>query len=185
MAILSTFCATESSDCVSESLALQSPPMGMGTGASAKKALSWQSRPCPPDFDVVFVEQGRLECEAWYRARRTTITRWLNERGKARLIEKRAEFVKHQRSIKRSKGSQAIVARSIDSRQVDPKLVEIASRFLQSRAGGGWVVYLCECGNWMVGTHRRSPAQVIDMADRKGFDKRRALEQIRVFDEAI
>ena len=159
--------------------------MGMAA-RRAGKALSWQSRPCPPDFDVVFVEQGRLECEAWYRARRTTITRWLIERGKSRLIKKRAAFVKHQRSIKRgSNGKANGVAHAVDVRRVDPKLVEIASRFLQSRPGGGWVVYLCDCGNWMVGTHRRSPAEVIDMADRKGFDKRRALEQIRVFDEPI
>ena len=159
--------------------------MGMAT-LRAAKPLSWQSRPCPPDFDVVFVEQGRLECEAWYRARRTTITRWLEERGKARLIKARAAFVKHQRSIRRGDiGKPNGIAQAKDRRKADAKLVEIASRFLQSRPGGGWVVYQCECGNWMVGTHRRSPADVIDMAERKGWDKRRALEQIRAFDEPI
>jgi hypothetical protein len=159
--------------------------MGMATGR-ASKPLSWQSRPCPPDFDVVFVEQGRLECEAWYRARRTTITRWLEERGKARLIKARAAFVKHQRSVKRvGNGKANGAAHAADRRKVDPKLVEIASRFLQSPKGGGWVVYLCDCGQWMVGTHRRSPAEVVEIAERKGFDKHRALEQIRAFDEPI
>jgi hypothetical protein len=28
-------------------------------------------RKVPGDFDVIFVEHGRLGCEAWYRARRT------------------------------------------------------------------------------------------------------------------
>lgn len=157
----------------------------MATGR-ASKPLSWQSRACPPDFDVVFVEQGRLECEAWYRARRTTITRWLEERGKARLIKARAAFVKHQRSIKRGDNGKANgSAQGADRRKVNPKLVEIASRFLQSPKGGGWVVYLCDCGNWMVGTKRRSPAEVVEIAERKGFDKHRALEQIRAFDEPI
>jgi hypothetical protein len=157
---------------------------GMATGKSGK-GLSWQSRPCPPDFEVVFVEQGRLECEAWFRARRTTITRWLEESGKARLLKKRAQFVKHQRGIRKGGSKAQPDAKPKDRRRPDPKLVEIASRFLQSRPGGGWVVYLCTCGNWMVGTHRRSPAEVIEMAERKGFDKRRAIEQIRVFDEPI
>lgn len=159
--------------------------MGMATGR-ASKPLSWQSRQCPPDFDVVFVEQGRLECEAWYRARRTTITRWLEERGKARLIKARAAFVKHQRSIKRvGNGKANGEVHAADRRKVDPKLVEIASRFLQSPRGGGWVVYLCDYGQWMLGTKRRSPADLVDLAVRKGFDKHRALEQIKAFDEPI
>ena len=149
------------------------------------KALSWQSRSCPDDFDIIFVELGRLECEAHYRARRTTITRWLEERGKKKLLKRRAEFVKYQRQIKRGKGRINGSEPPKCRRKVDPKLVEIAGRFLQSSKGGGWVVYPCDCGNWIVGTQRRSPAEVIDIADRKGFDKRRAIEQIRAFDEPI
>lgn len=159
--------------------------MSSGMAKSGKgKALSWQSRQCPDDFDVIFVELGRLECEAHYRARRTTITRWLEERGKARLLKRRASFVKYQRGLKRGDIAKPNgVAQPKDRRRPDPKLVEIAGRFLQSPSGGGWVVYLCDCGKWMVGTHRRSPAEVIDLALSKGFDKRRALEQIRAFDE--
>lgn len=159
--------------------------IGMATGGKGGKALSWQSRPCPDDFDIIFVELGRLECEAHYRARRTTITRWLEERGKKKLLKRRAEFVKYQRQLKRGKGRTNGSAQPQCKRRVDPKLVEIAARFLQSRPGGNWVVYTLESGLWMVGTHKRSPAEVIDIALRKGWDKRRAIEQIRAFDEPI
>ena len=155
---------------------------GMATGGKKK---SWQSRDCPDDFEVIFVELGRLECESHYRSRRTTITRWLEERGKKKLLRQRAEFVKYQRQLKRGKGKANGTAQPQCKRKVDPKLVEIASRFLQSRPGGGWVIYQISASSWMVGTHRRSPAEVIDMADRKGWDKRRAIEQIRAFDEPI
>lgn len=160
--------------------------MATPAGTTGKgKPLSWQSRPCPADFDIIFVEMGRFECEAHYRARRTTITRWLEERGKARLLKRRALFVKYQSDLKRrtkSKPNGAAIAPK-DRRRPDPKLVEIAGRFLQSPNGGGWVAYACDCGNWIVGTRRISPAEVIDMAERKGFNKRRALEQIRAFAE--
>jgi hypothetical protein len=56
-------------------------------------------RPCPDDFDVILVEQGRLECERWYRARRTTVSWWLEQRGKDRLLAARAAFVKHVRAL--------------------------------------------------------------------------------------
>lgn len=156
--------------------------IGMATGAKKK---SWQSRDCPDDFEVIFVELGRLECEAHYRARRTTITRWLEERGKKKLLRQRADFVKYQRQLKRGKGKANGAADPQCKRKVDPKLVEIASRFLQSPKGGGWVVYAINGSAWMVGTHRRSPAEVIEIAERMGFDKRRAVEQIRAFDEPI
>jgi hypothetical protein len=55
-------------------------------------------RQVPDDFDIIFVEQGRDGCEGWYRARKTTVTRWLEERGKVRLIRLRAEYVAHQRA---------------------------------------------------------------------------------------
>lgn len=154
--------------------------IGMATGGKKK---SWQSRDCPDDFEIIFVELGRLECEAHYRARRTTITRWLEERGKKKLLRQRADFVKYQRQLKRGKGKPNGSADPLCKRKVDPKLVDIASRFLQSPKGGGWVVYSITASAWMVGTHRRSPAEVIEIAVRKGFDKRRAIEQIRAFDE--
>src|SRR5690242_19228672 len=72
----------------------------MAASSSAQSGLKGRPplRKCPDDFDVIFVEQGRLGCEAWYRARRDTVTRWLEERGKVKLIRKRADFVAHQRA---------------------------------------------------------------------------------------
>lgn len=157
-----------------------------GKSAGTSKGQSWQSRACPDDFEVIFVEKGRLECEAHYRARRTTVTRWLKERGKKRLLKRRAEFVAFQRSIKRGEALPANEVRvRKDRRKTDPKLVVIAARFLQSPRGGGWVSYKIDDGEWMIGTMRRTPSEVIDIAIKKGFDRRRALEQIRAFDEPI
>jgi hypothetical protein len=62
-------------------------------------------RRCPDDFAVIFVEKGREACEAWYRARKTTVTRWLIESGKVDLIDKRAAYVKSMRSSPATRAS--------------------------------------------------------------------------------
>jgi hypothetical protein len=49
----------------------------------------------------MFIEIGRNACEEHYRAARRTITRWLEECGKPRLIEARAEYVKARSSTYR------------------------------------------------------------------------------------
>lgn len=46
-------------------------------------------RPCPPDFDLAFVNLGRNECERRYSASNRLVDRWLRERGKDRLLEAR------------------------------------------------------------------------------------------------
>lgn len=75
-------------------------------------------RQCPADFDVIFVEIGRLDCEHWYRARRTTIDRWLAERGKDRLIKARAEYVRFLRSQgKKPRGTPSIQVRPAQHRK--------------------------------------------------------------------
>lgn len=136
-------------------------------------------RPRPDDFEVVFVEQGRLECEAWYRARRTTVNRWLEESGKERLIAKRASFVKHLRDKKRMNRPKERPSVIRDRRRVSDVLARRAANYLRSVRNGGWVVAPCPDGNWLVGTRRRSPAEVVDMAERRGFDRKAANLQIR------
>jgi hypothetical protein len=54
-------------------------------------------RSCPDDFETTFVDIGRLACEEHYQARRTTITRWLCERGEDRLKRLRAAHVQARR----------------------------------------------------------------------------------------
>jgi hypothetical protein len=58
--------------------------MLMTTGALSSSAVL-KGRPPqrkrPDDFDVIFVEQGRVECERWYRASRITVNRWMDEAG--------------------------------------------------------------------------------------------------------
>lgn len=150
-----------------------------------QQALSPQSRPCPPDFEIVFIEQGRLECEPYFHARRTTVTRWLEECGKKRLLGLRAAFVKNQRQARKAKAKTTAPAPLADRRKVDPKLVALAIHHLQARQNGGWAIVPCKCGNYIVGTVRRSPADVVAMAERKGFNRRRALEQIKAFAEQV
>lgn len=177
-----TSISTASFDIV-DSRALSSPAM-----ASGARVLSWQSRACPDDFDVVFVEKGRLECEIHYRARRTTVTRWLEERGKHRLITDRAAFVRYQRQIaKDGKGGPNGNSPTNDNSRdnVDPKLARMAATFLQHSRNGGWVVYQLDCGAFMVGTARKNPSQMIEFAQRKGFDLHRAQEQIAAFAEPV
>lgn len=136
-------------------------------------------RPVPDDFEVIFVEQGRLECEAWYRARRTTVNRWLEECGKDRLIAKRASFVKHLRDTRRCERPRERPSIIPDRRRVPDALVRRAAHYLRSVRNGGWVVAPQSDGMWLVGTRRRSPAEVVDMAVTRGFDRRAANLQIR------
>jgi hypothetical protein len=139
-------------------------------------------RKVPDDFDVIFVEQGRDGCESWYRARKTTITRWLEERGKERLIKARAAYVAHQRAngqwmtrstrlvethvVNRTPRLQAIR----DRRKVNPTIVRHAAQYLRIIRNGGFIISQAQNGDWWVGTRRLSPAQMLDLALSKGFD---------------
>ena len=136
-------------------------------------------RPVPDDFEVIFVEQGRLECEAWFRARRTTVNRWLEQCGKERLIAKRASFVKLLREKRNCPRPSERVSVIADRRKVSPALVRRAANYLRAVRNGGWVVAPKSDGSWLVGTRRRSPAEVVDMAVARGFDRRLANLQIR------
>jgi hypothetical protein len=139
-------------------------------------------RKCPDDFDVIFVEQGRVGCEAWYRARRDTINRWLGDRGKQRLIDARAAFVAHQRAngqwITRSTrlvetrptGQTPRLQAIRDRRTVNPVVVRHAAQFLRVTRNGGYIVSQAQNGDWWVGSRRLSAAQMLDQAIGRGFD---------------
>jgi hypothetical protein len=139
-----------------------------------------QARPRPDDFEVIFVEQGRLECETWYRCRRTTVDRWLEEAGKERLIAERAAFVKLQREQRRVANSpRKTVAQTLrDKRRVSPALARKAAHFLRCVRNGGWVCTPAPDNTWLVGTRRRTPGELVDMACQRGFDRRAANLQI-------
>jgi hypothetical protein len=161
-------------------------------------AMDQQTRPLrqvPDDFEVVFVEQGRLECEAWYRVRRTTVTRWLEEAGKARLIAKRAAYVKHRRDNGTwlTRASSLVEHRDVtrptaprdavkDRRRVLPGVARRAAHYLRCVRNGGWIISPAGDGNWRVGTRVRSAAEMVDLAERKGFDRRAANLQARAED---
>jgi hypothetical protein len=130
----------------------------------------------------MFVEQGRVGCEAWYRARRDTVTRWLVERGKTRLIEARAAFVAHLRANGQwiTRSTRLVEVRATgqtprlqairDRRKINPTLARHAAQFLRVTRHGGYIVSMAQSGDWWVGSRRLSAAQMLDLARAKGFD---------------
>jgi hypothetical protein len=145
-------------------------------------------RSCPDDFEVIFVEQGREGCEAWYRARKTTITRWLEERGKERLIAARRDYVAHQRGAGEwiTRQTRMVVHKDVrakpksapvrDRRRVSFTLARHAAQHLRIVRSGGFIVSPTGDGDWWVGTRRMSAAQLVDLAVGKGFDRAAALQ---------
>lgn len=144
-------------------------------------------RPVPEDFEIIFVEQGRLACETWYRCRRTTVDRWLIECGKQRLIDKRAAYVRSLRRqgrwITRStrlvehRETRKTTGQTIrDRRRIRPTVARAAANYL--RTVDKWVVVKVADGEWIVGTRRKSAAEMVEMAERKGFDRRKANSKI-------
>jgi len=146
-------------------------------------------RPCPDDFEVIFVEQGRVGCEAWYRARRDTITRWLKEKGKDRLIKARAAYVAHQRANGQwlTRSSNLVEHRDVrsagrslpirDKRKVDFTTARHAAQHLRVMRNGGYVVSPAPNGDWRVGSRLLSAAQMVDLAKEKGFEATSSREE--------
>jgi hypothetical protein len=137
-----------------------------------------------------------VACEAHYRAGRATVTRWLTEAGKRKLLEQRKKFLKAQRSAEveqRRKarafndGERLPPARTgtAPPADVDDEILHLAARWLQTRKAGGWVVYELPDRWWMVGTVRRSPAELLAKATEKGFDIERAKRQIEAFPDNL
>jgi hypothetical protein len=152
-------------------------------------------RSCPDDFEVIFVEQGRLGCESWYRTRRTTINRWLDESGKDRLIAARSTYVKALRSrgewitrqtrmvthqeVRPKRSSSPVV----DRRRVSFTLARHAAQHLRVIRNGGFIVSPTGQGDWWVGSRRYSAAQMVELAERKGFNVKEASVQAAADDE--
>lgn len=132
-------------------------------------------RQVPDDFRIIFVEQGRLACETHYRASRITVNRWLVQSGKKALIDERADFVKHQRSMAHAPARQAEQAVA----EIDTYLpvAKMAADFLRIRRNGGWMISACETGGWRVGTVHRTSEALIEMAERQGFDRAAAVAE--------
>lgn len=131
-------------------------------------------RVCPDDFDQVYVRIGRLACEEWYRVHRRTINRWLKERGKDQLVKARAAQVSKRYELEREKREAARkrLSQPVDDfRLVHPEVVRLAADFLRVKRNGGWMISPTGEGDWWVGGTRRSSAQLVDLAERRGFDR--------------
>lgn len=126
----------------------------------------------PADFEEVFVLIGRYACQEHYRARRKAVTRWMEELGKARLIEARAAFVRERFMAERATRErlQRMQTPVSDFRFVHPDLVDAAVAWLRNNYPGGWKVCATGDGDWWIGLTRSSAAEVVDLAARYGFD---------------
>lgn len=139
-------------------------------------------RPIPADFEQTFIALGREQCAEHYRCRKTIITAWLDQAGKDRLIEARANYVQAMREqgrwltrkdplIARHQPRRTIAEQIRDQRQVPSTLARRAAHYLRSVRNGGWIVSQAPNGDWWVGSRRRSPADLVDFAVSKGFDR--------------
>lgn len=152
----------------------------------------------PADFEIVFVEIGRVDCEVYYRAARITIDRWLDEVGKDQLIEKRSQFVAHQRRSlgplrggireqtkkmqKAPRPARKTSAAARDRRKVSQCIARQAAHHLRSRRYGGWVVSPAGDNEWWIGTRRISAAVLLDMALEREFDLKTASKVCEIAD---
>lgn len=140
-------------------------------------------RRCPDDFEVIFVEQGRIGCEAWYRASRGTVNRWMHEKGARKLIAARKAFVAHQRKAGAwiTRQTRMVEHKDVrakpatqpvrDRRKVSFTLARHAAQHLRIVRNGGFIVSPTGAGDWWVGSRRYSAAQMVELAEAKGFDR--------------
>jgi hypothetical protein len=135
-------------------------------------------RAIPDDFEVIFVEQGRLACEDWYRARRTTVDRWLILSGKQRLISERAAFVEHKRASKRQQERPEQVEQDHQESLQDRELAKLAAAYLRRPSVHGGVI-ISQGNGWLFGVNPCTSRELIEKAERKGFDIEQALADIQ------
>jgi hypothetical protein len=131
----------------------------------------------------MFVEQGRVGCESWYRASRKTVNRWMQERGLQRLINLRAAYVARQRAAGQwmTRSTKLVEHREVrespqskpvrDRRKVSFTLARHAAQHLRIVRNGGFIVSPTGKGDWWVGSRRLSAGQMLDLAVSKGFDR--------------
>lgn len=168
--------------------------LDLPTGRLSEPKGRAPQRSCPADFDVIFVEQGRIGCETWYRASRITINRWLKERGLKNLLKQRAAFVAHKRAKGEwlTRSTRMVTVTAVrprepssyapirDRRRIAPALAQCAARFLRVVRNGGWIVSPTGQGDWFVGSRRRSAAELVALAEARGFDRKAARRQIEM-----
>jgi hypothetical protein len=130
----------------------------------------------PPDFEIIFVQIGRIDCEVFYRAARITIDRWLDESGKDRLLKLRRDYVAHQRAAakKPARVTRAPSKPVRDRRRVSFCLARHAAQFLRQKRNGGWMISYTGQNDWWVGCARKTSGQLLDMALAAGFDAKGA-----------
>jgi hypothetical protein len=137
-------------------------------GADTEKA--------PDNFDIIFIEKGRLACESIFKVSRLTVNHWLIQRGKSRLIKARSDFVRFQREQERYRGEQEARSSVPIDKALYPLAREAAS-YLQISRYGGWAITERD-GQWLVGSVLKTSDELIAMAERQGFDSETARKEI-------
>jgi len=127
-------------------------------------------RPIPDDFEVLFVEIGRLACEENYGVGDNTITRWLKEAGEERLKRLREDYVRQRDRDARLRllaTGRVHLRRKGEVPHLSAEIVAAAARFV------------CHARVLSVASSRdrprvdifpRTATELIDLAERLGFD---------------
>jgi hypothetical protein len=135
---------------------------------------------CPDNFEIIFREKGRVACETEFNASRLTVNLWLIQRGKRRLLDERAAFVRFERDQAAETSSPAASQYILEDGVDDPMfaLGARAANFLRISRYGGWTITQAS-GGWRVGTVFKTSDEVIAMAERQGFDSIEASATLR------
>lgn len=127
------------------------------------------TRPCPPDFVEVYLQIGWDGIEDHFRAHKLVIKRWVAENGGDALKARRRDVVRSKR-LSRSCVNGRVPEPVTDGIHVAAEIVTAAAHWLRHPDGGGWMVSPTGRGDWRVGTMRKTPAEIVEMAVRNGFD---------------
>lgn len=133
----------------------------------------------PPEFEATFVRIGRIACEEHFDVGRLTINAWLDECGKAELIELRREFVKrkeaerHERRGINRRDVKRILdhAYPVSKRYVNPAVAQRAAHHLRIVRHGGWIVSPMGGGLWRLGLRVVTAAELVELAKKAGFER--------------
>jgi hypothetical protein len=139
-------------------------------------------RPCPPDFDEMYVLLGPKGLPEHYQAWNRTIRRWSEERGRDRLKELRNRHLAKVNEERRAKRVKSVAYRRREAaakraaktvRSAEPmptaETLRAAAHFLRHPRNGGFMVSPSGLGDWFLGSVRVTPQEIVRRAEARGF----------------
>lgn len=125
---------------------------------------------CPVDFAEVYVRLGWEAIADHYGMHWRKVARCIDECGREMLKERRAQYVREHRQRRVNYVTGKRFPPADDGISTNPAIVAAAAAYLRIQRHGGWMVSATGQGDWRVGSIRKTPFQLIEMATAKGFD---------------